>query len=542
MKRRELIKLAGLAPFSLAPTPEIPGYGNRQMPFRHGVASGDPLADRVILWTRVDLAGTEEAGVTWEIADTPAFSRPWQRGETVAEARRDGCVKVDVSGLAPGRRYYYRFRVGDRYSPVGRTRTLPIGSVERLAMAVVSCSNYPAGFFNAYRDIARQEHIDVVVHLGDYLYEYAADGYASQSAEALGRVSMPTHELLSLADYRQRHAQYKSDPDLQSVHAAHSMIAIWDDHEVANDAWMNGAENHQPNEGEWIRRKLAAFQAYEEWMPIRPSGLIDGTPLYRDFQFGELASLTMLDTRFAGRERQIDPRPLLEQPEELKSQWAAPNRQLLGLQQEAWLAERLAANADARWQLLGQQVLVSPLLVPALSDVLDADLARQRIGTELVDALLEVGGRKLPLLWDTWDGYPAARARLMGLLDRHASSPVILSGDLHTAMAGNLRTGEGARISAIELVTTSVSSPGFETYLPTRSPGQLEAAFLDENPNLVHMETRYRGWLEVELDHRRCRATWHEVDRIDRPDGVVTKGHRMDCLHRDQGDFGLAMR
>lgn len=539
MKRRELIKLAGLGPLVLTPGHRLLAETGRGT-FSYGVASGDPLADRVILWTRVNLAGADRRTVIWEIDEQPGFSRPLMSGETEAELVHDGCVKVDAVGLEPGRRYYYRFRVGNQQSPVGRTRTLPVGSVERLSLAVVSCSNYPAGFFSAYRDIARQDDLAAVLHLGDYIYEYPADGYASQRAEAFGRVSQPHHELISLADYRQRHAQYKSDPDLQAVHAAHPMIAVWDDHEVANDAWMGGAENHNDNEGDWQARKRAAFQAYQEWMPIRPSGLADGTPLYRDFRFGDLAALVMLDTRYPGRERQIDPLPLVDQPERLKAQWWAPERQLLGQQQEAWLAERLASSRDVRWQLIGQQVLVSPLLVPALRGVLDVELARSRIGSDLVDALLDLGGQQLPLLWDTWDGYPAARERLLGLIDQHASNAIVLSGDIHTAMAGHLRARDSERVSAIELITSSVSSPGFDSYLPTRTPGQLEAAFMAENPDLAHMDTRYRGWLRVDLDETRCQASWHRVAHIDRPDSPVFPGHRLSCNHRDHGEFKLA--
>ena len=541
MKRREIIKLAGLAPLVWAPSRHLRAESSDGGVFMHGVASGDPLADRVILWTRVNLGGSDQREVHWEVAEEPGFSQTLLTGKVAAERSRDGCVKVDAIGLEPGRRFYYRFRLGDQHSPVGRTRTLPVGALDRLALAVVSCSNYPAGFFSAYRDIARQDDLAAVLHLGDYLYEYPADGYASRQAEALGRVSQPAHELFSLADYRQRHAQYKSDPDLQAVHAAHPMIAVWDDHEVANDAWMDGAENHNEGEGDWHQRRRAAFQAYEEWMPIRPVGLAEGTPLYRDFRFGDLAALVMLDTRFPGRERQIDPLPLIDQPEKLEAAWMKPGRQLLGRQQEAWLEQRLAASADARWQLIGQQVLVSALMVPRLRDVLDVEQTRARLGDPRVDALLELGGQKLPLLWDTWDGYPAARERLIGMLDQQAPNAVIFSGDIHTAMAGNLRARESGRISAIELVTSSISSPGFDTYLPTRAPGQLEAAFMAENPGLAHMETRYRGWLRVDLDARRCRATWRQVERIHQPGSPVRPGHQLDCPHGEFGNFGLAL-
>lgn len=282
--------------------------GRSLVRFDHGVASGDPLADRVVLWTRVSPVepAPQTIPVRWEVAADSAFDQVVAEGQTATDAARDFTVKVDAGGLAPGQRYHYRFSVAGDKSPVGRTRTLPSGPVDRVAFAVVSCSNYSHGLFTVYRAIAAREDIDAVLHLGDYLYEYPPDVYVSEPAIAMGRVVVPDGELLTLADYRTRYALYRTDADLQAAHAAHPFIAVWDDHEVANDAWKGGAENHDDSEGDFATRKAAAIRAYHEWLPIRETP--DGDPgrLYRSFDFGDLASLIMLDTRLAGRDRQID--------------------------------------------------------------------------------------------------------------------------------------------------------------------------------------------------------------------------------------------
>ncbi len=275
--------------------------------FLHGVASGDPLADRVVLWTRVT-PDEGEAGalpVAYEVARDRDFRRIVARGAGECDGTSDYCFRVDVTGLEPGTTYYYRFTSGGRTSPVGRTRTLPGDDARMLRIAVVSCANYPYGFFHVYREIARRDDIDLVLHLGDYLYEYPAGGYADPKVVAQGRQVKPEGELVTLTDYRTRHALYRSDPDLQAMHAAHPMIAVWDDHEVANDAWKGGAENHQEHEGPWSARKRAGMRAWREWLPVRPPDPARPEIIYRRFDVGRLASLIMLDTRLVGRDRQL---------------------------------------------------------------------------------------------------------------------------------------------------------------------------------------------------------------------------------------------
>ncbi|MFN3233269.1 MAG: alkaline phosphatase D family protein [Alphaproteobacteria bacterium] len=281
--------------------------------FDHGVASGDPLQDAVIIWTRfspdADDTGALPASipVAWTMASDEALSDVVQEGVLETNADRDYTIKIDVTGLAPGSTYYYQFSVGDQASVVGRTITLPTGSVDRATMAVVSCSNYPHGLFNVYRHIAERDDIDVVLHLGDYIYEYPADGWGKQVAEQLGRVSVPAHEIVSLEDYRLRHAQYRTDPDLQAMTARHPLIAVWDDHESANDSSVDHAQEHDhETEGDWQTRKQVSAQAYAEWLPIRspvPDNLLK---IYRSFQFGDLANLIMLDTRLIGRAKSLN--------------------------------------------------------------------------------------------------------------------------------------------------------------------------------------------------------------------------------------------
>lgn len=282
--------------------------------FAHGVASGDPLGDRVILWTRITPASDDGARirVDWEIAEDAAFERIASAGHFETGPERDYTVKIDADGLAPGRAYYYRFRSGDAASPVGRTRTLPPAGVSAVTLAFVSCSNYPQGYFNVYRELAKRDDLDAVLHLGDYIYELPAGVYADPAIIEAGRQVVPSRELQSLSDYRLRHALYKSDADLQAAHGRHPFIAVWDDHEIANDSYWQGAQNHQPEkEGDWAARRRQGVRAYFEWMPIREQTPLDQADddrprIYRSFDFGDLASLMMLDTRLIGRDKQLD--------------------------------------------------------------------------------------------------------------------------------------------------------------------------------------------------------------------------------------------
>ncbi|MEO1273094.1 MAG: alkaline phosphatase D family protein, partial [Myxococcota bacterium] len=314
--------------------PDLPDYTYTGEPgpedlFQHGVASGDPLTDRVILWTRVTPAEEAEVEVYYEVALQPDITQRVAAGVFSTNAARDYTVKVDPTGLPPGTTLYYRFQALGRMSPIGRTRTAatPDTALDRFRLAVVSCSNYTSGYFHGYRQIGQRADLDLVIHLGDYIYEYGSSNF---------RPSDPPNEITTLEDYRLRYAQYRSDPDLQEAHRQHPWIVVWDDHESADNSWRDGASNHTPiEEGDWETRLNESWQAWSEWQPVR-----DQEPLkiWRSFRFGDLVDLFMLDTRIWGRELQLAVN-LVE--DDL-------SRQLLGSDQEAWLIDQLG-SASARW-------------------------------------------------------------------------------------------------------------------------------------------------------------------------------------------------
>jgi len=494
--------------------------------FRHGVASGDPLADSIILWTRV----SGQAGpvrVSWQLARDPALRSIVKEGEVVTGPERDYTVKLDANGLEPGAVYYYRFTAAGESSPVGRTRTLPVDGVDSVRFAVVSCSNYPYGFFHVYRDIARQDDIDAVLHLGDYLYEYPMGGYATEYAAALGREPEPLHETVTLDDYRRRHAQYKSDPDSQAMHSRHPLIAVWDDHEIANDAYRTGAQNHQAEEGDYAERVRAAVQAYFEWMPIRGTAAGIETRIYRGFDYGDLVSLVMLDTRLVGRDPQPDANGETD-PQVIGRRMRDPSRRLLGREQEAWLISELDRSA-ATWQLIGQQVMVAPTRAANLEPLLDLE-SNAGLRREMLEQYIAVSRSNPPMLLDTWNGYPVAREDFLSTLAEHARNPVVVTGDLHTAMAADLtRAGSDIPV-AVELMTTSVTSPGFDEYLPQVRPNAVRDATLEINPMLRYMETSHRGWLAVRFDRAVCTAEWRLVDTVHEPSYTVSVDKRLEVL------------
>ena len=306
-RRQMLALLAATAGATAAFSPEADQLSTQQTRFKHGVASGDPASDSVVLWTRITTS-TESVQVQWELATDAAFFDIVSSGETTATASADYTVKVIPGDLTPGQNYYYRFMSGEEISPVGRTKTLPTGALDRLAIALVSCSNYAFGYFNAYAAIAEDEAIDIVLHTGDYIYEYGANGWGKETATALGRLHDPPQEIITLVDYRIRHAQYKTDAGSLAMHAAHPFVACWDDHESANNPWKDGAQNHQSDtEGDWATRRDASLQAYYEWMPIRePEPGMSRAEFWRTYKFGDLATLITLETRHTARGEQVD--------------------------------------------------------------------------------------------------------------------------------------------------------------------------------------------------------------------------------------------
>lgn len=507
--------------------------------FEHGVASGDPLTDRVILWTRVTPLSDApaEVWVSWQVARDADFHDLVVRDAGSCLRENDYTIKVDATGLQPGIRYFYRFLTLNSVSPSGRTKTLPAADVEEARIAVVSCSNYPAGFFHAYRDIAGLDGLDAVVHLGDYLYEYGGDGYASDDAVALGRTVAPPTELLTLQDYRTRYAQYRTDPDLKAMHQAHPMICVWDDHEVANDAWFADAENHNQGEGSYTDRLMAAIKAYGEWMPLRPLVEQSIATLQRSFRFGDLVNMSMLDTRLVGRDRPLQLAEFISAEGEFDSASYgqavhAPGRSLLGEAQREWLHRQLQSGCV--WQVLGQQVLMGQMQLPAaiatqqISIAAFAELAAiaqqaaadpQSLSAEerqlLEDQghLLQLGS--LPYNLDAWDGYPAERQQLLAQAQAAGANLVVLAGDTHNAWANEIAL-DGAAV-AVELAAPSVSSPGLEAYLGIDSTEQAlatEAALTQLIDGLRYTNLTDRGYLTVSFTRTEMVAEWTYISDV----------------------------
>lgn len=480
---------------SLALLPALPCCSDQDadepVPFVHGVASGDPLPDAVVLWTRVSPDdATAPVDVDWAVATDAGFEQIVASGVVTTDATVDYTVKVDVTGLEPGATYFYRFSALGQDSPLGRTRTARQGAVERLRFALASCSNYPYGFFNAYAAIARRADLDAVLHLGDYLYEYAEGEYGTGAP--IGRTPQPATEILTLADYRMRHAQYKTDPDLREAHRQHPFIAVWDDHETANDAWQDGAQNHTPGaEGDFAARKAAALQAYFEWMPIRGQVDAEGR-VYRTFQFGALVDLIMLDTRAVGREQPVaDPCDT--------DGIADPDRQLLGAEQERWFLGELVASQTrgTRWRLIGQQVMMGQLV-----NVLTPDACI--------------------FSTDQWDGYAAARARVLGSLTENAiENVVVLTGDIHSSWGNDITSNPfdpasydgatGAGSLAVEIVTPSVTSPGIEDPLQAQA---LVDALAMTHPHVKYVNLDRHGYALLDVTPERVQAEWYHVETI----------------------------
>ena len=503
--------------------------------FAHGVASGDPLADRLIIWTRVIASGDAAPRVYWEVATDPGFARIVRSGLQPTSASRDFTVKVDVTGLQPGTLYHYRFSCGGLRSPVGRARTLPVGEVSQVKLAVFSCSNYPAGLFHAYGQAARMGDLDAALHLGDFIYEYDRSGYASANAAALGRQVLPDRECVSLADYRQRYAQYRSDPDLQAMSAALPLIAVWDDHEVANNTYAGGAANHtEATEGSFAARQAAALRAYHEWLPTRVPDPSEPARIYRSFDWGRLLSLHMLETRLLARSKQLAHSSYLTaeglDAAALEAAANAAERQLLGRAQLDWLKGQMAAS-PATWQVLGQQVRMAPTRLPApiaLGQISfhghAALLAKAAAGTTLSRSEQYLLAQPwVPENLDAWDGYGAERAELLAAAAQLDRNLVSLAGDTHNAWANELSDAAG-RAVGVEFATPGVSSPGLENSRLTDTPAQMEQWFLANCPGLRYAETSHRGFLVLTATPGSCRADWHFLSTVESRDYQSWRG------------------
>jgi len=523
MNRRGVLALLGSGSALGLPGVALAQQAPASLAFAHGVASGDPAADGAVLWTRVtaEEGFTGDVPLSWAVATSPG-GEAVSTGEIVARASADHTAKVVVTGLEPGRDYHYRFTgPAGAVSPEGRFRTLPSGAVDELVLAVASCQLYPGGLFNAYADMAALPRLDAVVHLGDYIYEYGEEGYGAEIGRQLGRLPDPPHEIVTLADYRRRHAQVKADPDLQAAHARAAFICVWDDHEVANDGWLGGAENHQPDsEGDWAARKAVAMQAYFEWMPIRdPDPLRGPEAIFRSFEFGELATLAMVETRLLARDEQAAAKgelPAAEQVAALLAERERPERELLGEPQRTWLEGVLGASVrDGKpWQVLGNQVVMARVAGPDLEAQLGAEaFAGLRAALPegyraRVDRGIAGYRAGVPFNTDAWDGYPHARERLYATFAAAGSRPLVLAGDSHASWANNLHDANG-RLAAVEVGCTAITSPSYGSILPGFGRF-LEAA----NEEVAFCDQDTKGYALVTLTPERMRADYIAVSTV----------------------------
>ena len=479
--------------------------GSTSEVFAHGVASGDPTHDGIVLWTRVTPDSPDPVPVRWRLGRSPDLDEVVARGEARAVPERDFTVKVDVGGLDPATSYYYGFEAAGAASPVGRTRTAPSGSTSAVRLGVVSCANWAHGFFNAYRHLAACE-LDVVVHLGDYVYE--DDG----SWPEVGRVHEPPRRLRTLADYRSRHAQYKTDPDLQLLHQQHPMVAVWDDHDAADNAWRDGAGDHDPAEdGPWHARRAAAVQAYLEWLPVRPPDAARPDRIFRTVVLGDLVRLIMLDTRLEARDRPAG------EGERAVATVQARERSLLGADQRHWLRAEL--RAPTAWRVLGNQVMMAPLRALTLP----AALRRLLPGAVAGGAGVNAG---------QWDGYPEERRSLFEFLEGEAiTDVVVLTGDLHSSWAAELTldTTPPGRPVGVEFVTPSVTARSFAEEVAPPVPGSralLRRLMARQNPHMRFFDLDHHGYVVVDVDGDRVQAEWWFVDTVAEPDSGQRLGGR----------------
>jgi alkaline phosphatase D len=469
-----LIVLSSVMTYSISKA-QAPALDTALAPFYHGVASGDPTNTRITLWTRVTPTGTGNVKTTWRMSTDTNFTNVVKSGTIYAKSTEDFNVHVNVTGLTANTWYYYQFKALNKYSLTGRTKTLPTGSTaDSVRMAVMSCTNFQSGYFNAYEGLALRNDVDLIVYLGDYIYEYGKFGFGYDSS--VHRVHDPITEAISLSDYQTRLSQYKLDPQTRFIQQQYPWICVWDDHEVADNAYKDGAANHDPaTEGNWYDRLYAAKKAYFQWMPVRKPDLVNDTMrLYRNFTFGKLIKLEMLDTRLQGRTIQLassDPN------------FNDTSRTMMGIAQRSWLFNDLNAST-AKWNILGQQVMVAPL---------------------------DVFG--VPVNTDQWDGYPAERNRLLSNLQQNSSKNfVVLTGDIHSAWGNDLPlSGYGitnrSASAGVEFVTPSITSPNDYTSL---NPGLIQLF----NSEVRYVDLSYHGFEIIDVNKTRVQGDWYGVSTI----------------------------
>lgn len=444
---------------------------NCMAPFYHGVASGDPLSDRVILWTRItpSTVNSDTIYVKWRIATDTAMTNIVNSGNTKTTQLRDYTVKVDATGLQPDKFYYYDFNALGKNSIRGRTKTAPVGDIDSLRFAVMSCSRYEEGYFNAYKKIVDRNDIDAVLFLGDYIYEEEYDSFSPDRDSAK---TEPT----KINEYRQKYSMYRLDADLMRAHQQYPWICVWDDHESANDAWLSGAENHDEGpEGIWEFRKKYATRAYQEWMPIRLPNASDSTIIYRKQPYGNLLNLYMLDTRLEGRSEQVNTLNFIALND--------ASRRMISQTQYSWLVNNMK-NSTARWNIIGQQVMMAPLKVAGF-----------------------------PVNKDQWDDYPVQRKQLYDdIINNNIKNVVVLTGDIHTSWANDLphtnyNSNTGAGSAGVEFVTPSVTSKG----LPLGAAADIIKV---GNGHIKYADVTEHGYIILDVNKQRAQADWYYVESV----------------------------
>lgn len=451
-------------------------------PFYHGVSSGDPLNDRVIIWTRITLdPPISPVSVNWQIATDANFSSVVNNGTATTDSGKDYTIKVDATGLQAGTWYYYRFQYDTFTSLVGRTRTLPSGATSNIRFGVASCQDYQNGYYNAYKHLSQRNDIDAVLFLGDYIYEDAEEN------DAVGdRFHEPAHKATKLVDYRIRHSLYHLDQDLQAAHQQYPWIVVWDDHETANNSYTDSAKNHTVNDGLWADRKAAGVKAYQEWMPIRVPDAQDTFRIYRRFTWGNLLDLYMIDTRLYDRDKQAGTQVAITD-----SVLNDSTRTMVGPVQFAWL-ENSMQSSTAQWQVLGQQVMMTPAVVPA--NVL--------------------GPSPYIINGDQWDGYPFERQHFYDMITSDSlENVVVLTGDIHTSWSNDLPkpgyNSSNRNLSyGVEFVAPSITS-GNE--LPPLITAPVISSIA---PNVRYVDLSQHGYYVLDVNTQRTQADFIYVNGI----------------------------
>jgi alkaline phosphatase D len=491
-------------------------------PFYHGVASGEPTESGFVIWTRLSPDQSAQTSLTYFLSKTPDFQTTIKTGQVDAISSRDFTARVALTDLEADQYYYYYFAHPEGNSLIGRAKTLPIGSQTHLRFAVVSCSNYESGYFNAYGAIAKRNDLDAVLHLGDYIYEYPKGTFA------FGRAVLPEHEILNLADYRTRYNTYRLDPDLIRLHQQHTMISIWDDHESANGSSVAGAYNHQANEGDWAVRKAISKQVYHEWMPLNTP---DTASVYQAYRFGNLADVLMLDTRLEGRERQP---AHFDTPD-------IPLRHMISDTQMLWLTSGLK-SADTRWKIIGNQVIFSDINIGLLAGAFDGQPDPTNI-----DSIRVAEDTQL----DNWEAYPTQRAMILDTIAKYQLPGVVIaSGDSHASWVfdvakqpvlyplqqfnylpqpnpyqpgiGGYDPNTRAGTLAVEFCVPSVSSPNFDEAI-----GFIQTAILEQvlnqpatppnpvyNPHLKFTDLDRHGYYILNIKPDTVQADYYHMASI----------------------------